>query len=564
MRTISRRRTAAGAASAVALALMAGACGGGSGGGGDEGAPVDVDELLSGDEHSVGAMQDYAFGDTFVASSDEPLTISMLYRDHPNYPLDENWLILQQLQDVNNVVFDFTSVPLPDLDQRRSVLVGAGNAPDVMPNTKPSEEQPFIASGSLLPISDYVDLMPNFQHYVEEWGLEDEIEAQRKLDGKYYMIPSLLEAPRDSNSITIRADLFEASGFDEDPQTWDEFADQLEKVMADNDLQYGFSDRWNFGEPMGATLGFAGPSFGTDAGWEYHDGLHWDDEAGEYVYAGAQDEYRDMLAYFNDMYERGLLDPESLSQDDETAMAKFASGQSAAIGSNDQEILLYRNAMNDPNARLRQIVVPAGPAGDIVGSSRISTGLMFSSDLADKDTLVATLQFADWLYYSDEGREFAMWGVEGKTFTRDGDTRVLADDIDMAGLNPDAPQSIQAAYGFYNGVFMLEHGSSMELMQSERREEVAQWFAEMDERKTLRPTAPALLYDELELEQQALTGSQLKDTVMQYTSQFILGQASLEDDWDDYVAQLESQNMQAYVDLANEATQREFDEDAFG
>ena len=31
------------------------------------------------------------------------------------------------------------------------------------------------------------------------------------------------------------------------------------------------------------------------------------------------------------------------------------------------------------------------------------------------------LQFVDWLYYSDEGLEFAKWGVEGTTYTKDGD-----------------------------------------------------------------------------------------------------------------------------------------------
>ena len=561
MRMWPRRRAAAGVASGIVVALLVTACGGGST---DSNEPVDVNALLHGQEHSLGAMQDYAVGTTFVATSAEPLKISLLYRNHPNYPLDPNWLFFQQVQSKNNVAFDMTEVPLSDYSQRRSVLLGAGDAPDVIPITKPGEEEPYIASGSLLPISDYVSLMPHFQHFVEKWGMQDEIEAQRKLNGKYYMLPGLMEVPRDSNSIAIRSDLFRASGFDGDPQTWDEFADQLEKVMRDHHLQYGLSDRWSFDEPLGATLGFAGPTFGTDAGWAYFDGLFWNEQTGAFEYAGAMDEYRDMLAYFNDLYKRGILDPESLSQDDATAEAKFTSGQSAAIGSNDQEVVRYRDGFGDSAAEIRQIVQPAGPAGDILGTGRTGAGLMFSSTLADKDTLVATLQFVDWLYYSDEGREFAMWGVDGQTYTRNGDQRVLNAEVDMANLNPGAPKRMQADFGFGNGVFMLEHGSSVELMQSERRKEVVDWFDEMDMRKTLRAVPPPILYTELEIEQQALTGQQLKDVVMQYTSQFILGQRSLETDWDAYVAQLGSLNMQAYVDLANEAIHREYDEAAFG
>lgn len=169
----------------------------------------------------------------------------------------------------------------------------------------------------------------------------------------------------------------------------------------------------------------AAPNFGTQAGWGYAAGISYDWDAGEYRYTGATDEYRELISYFAGLVADGLLDPESVSQDDDTALAKFNSGQAAAIGVNDQENLNYRRTMEETGlteAAVRQIVVPAGPAGDnLAGGTRFESGIVFSADAAENDNFVAMLQFVDWLYYSDEGLEFAKWGIEGETFTKDAD-----------------------------------------------------------------------------------------------------------------------------------------------
>ena len=55
----------------------------------------------------VGAMEDYGVGDTFSAT--EPVEFGLFYRDHPNYPLDEDWLMLQELEANQKVTFDFVT-----------------------------------------------------------------------------------------------------------------------------------------------------------------------------------------------------------------------------------------------------------------------------------------------------------------------------------------------------------------------------------------------------------------------------------------------------------------------
>lgn len=557
MRTVHTTRAVAGISAAVLTVTLA-AC---SGGEGDEDAGGATDESVPESEledHMVGAMEDYDVGTSFEAT--EPVEFSILYRDHPNYPVQDDWSFFEHVEQDRNVTFDRVNVPLSDWEQRRSLLVGAGDAPEIIPVTYPGDETQFVAGGAILPVSDYLDYLPNFAAKVEEWGLQDDIDNLRQEDGKFYLLPGLHEQAKPQYSIAIRSDLFEEAGITEDPQTWDEFAEQLRTVQeAHPELDYPFSDRWSLNGPIEATLQTAAPNFGTQAGWGYGEGFWFDEDAGEFVYTGATDQYRSLVEYFAGLVDEGLMDPESITQDDDTAEAKFYSGQSAAIGTNDQEILRYRTSLEDAGvdgAEVRQIRVPAGPYGDYLGSgSRTESGLMISSSAAESEHFVALLQFVDWLYFSEEGLEFAKWGVEGETYTKDGNgSRTLMDNIDINGLNPGAPEALNTDYGYHNGVFMLAHGSTADLTTSMLRPEVIEFVESMNEKEEL-PLPPPAPMDEAEREQASLIRTALEDHVKQNTASFILGRRSL-DEWDAYVSELEGLNMGQYVQLANAARER--------
>lgn len=547
MRTTKKRPLAL-AATAATLALALAACSGGSGDEPTEGA--DAPEI-----GQVGAMADYEVGTTFKAT--EPVTFGLLYRDHPNYPLKEDWDILTKLAENQNVSFDIQSAPLSDWDQAKSIAIGAGNAPEIISVTYPGQEVPFVAGGAILPVSDYLEYMPHFQDKIEQWGLEKDLDRLRQEDGKFYVMPGLRESVRPMYTYAVRKDVWEQLGLSLEPETFDDFAADLVKVKAAYPGTYPLSDRWSANGPIEATLNVAAPNFGTAAGWGFGEGTYWDEDAGEFVYAGAMDEYRDLVEYFHGLVADGLMDPESLTQEDDQAIQKLASGQTFAQLTNDQEILKIRTAFTELGnpGEVAMIRVPAGPAGDVLAGQRLVSGFMLSADVAEADHAQALLQFVDWLYYSDEGLEFSKWGVEGETYTKAADgTRTLAADIDQNGLNPGAPKALNIDYGYHNGVWMLEHGSSDELDRSMLRPEVVEFVESMSD-KEAAPIAPPAPLDELEREQVSLWQTALKDHVWQNTAAFILGQRPLSE-WDAYVAELEGKNLQQYLDLVNGAQQR--------
>lgn len=543
------RRTFVGALAASLAATGLAACGGGgddwgtdAGSGGD--APVDLADKR------VGAMDDYGVGTTFTAT--EPLEIDMLYRDHPAYPLKEDWTLLSTTKERNNVTFAMTTAPLSDYEQRRSLLIGAGDAPSVIPVTYPGQESQYVASGAVLAVSDYLDLLPNFTKKIKDWGLEDEIESLRQEDGKYYLLPGLLQSARPDYTVAVRKDVLDEIGLDE-PTTWDEFRTVLEGIKEAKGGSYVFSDRWK-GD---ALLQLAAPTFGTSAGW----GLtasQWDEASGAFVFPGATDGYKALVEYFAGLVKDGLMDPESFTQEDDPAFQKLGQEKSFVISTNFQEIATARSALDttlgEGGYELVKIRQPSGPAGDVFGGRRLQSGLMLSSKIVEKDTFVAIMQWIDWNYYSDEGLEFGKWGVEGTTFTRDGDTRVLADDVDWLGLNPDGDKDLRVDFGFMNGVFLFEHGSSDDLVRTLIPEEEVAWQERMADKTLTTPPPPAPMNED-EQEQAALYQTALTDYVKQSTLAFITGQRDVAE-WDDYVKELEGQNMTTYIDLVNGAHQR--------
>jgi putative aldouronate transport system substrate-binding protein len=550
MRTTRKRAAAAATVAVLALTLTA-ACSS------DGGSSDDPSASASGipEAQRVGAMDDFEVGTEFVAT--EPVTFSAMYRDHPNYPLNKDWLFFSELAEKNKVSFDLTSAPLSDWDAKKSLIISAGDAPDLIPVTYPGQETQFVSGGALLPISDYVQYMPNFQQRIEEWDLQPSIENLKQADGKYYMLPGLYESPQPQYSIAIRQDAWEKAGITEDPQTWDDLRDDLETLKDANPGVWPMSDRWstNNNTPLGGTLNIAAPNFGTVAGWGFGNGLVYDEDAKTFSYAASGDGYKELVSYFASLVKDGLLDPESVTQDDDTAKAKFCSGQSLAISGNTQEITGYAKTFTDAGnteATVHLIRVPEGPAGDnVAAGGRAVSGFMMSSKVAEKPYFLALLQFADWLYYSDSGLEFAKYGVEGTTFTKDGDTRALAADVDWNGVNPSGTKKLNADFGFSNGVWMLANGTTDDLIRGLNSDATNEFIDVMAD-KTELPLVPSAPLDEMQQEQITLWQAALNDSVNQNTAAFILGQRPMSE-WDAWQTELKGLNVDQYVDTFNQA-----------
>ncbi|MER7890013.1 extracellular solute-binding protein [Micromonospora sp. NPDC094482] len=536
----SWRRVATAAAALLAATTIA-ACG-------DD--PSDKQDLSG---NRVGAMADYGLGAQFKAS--EPVSFSVLYNNHPNYPLKDDWLFWSELKSRANVTLEPVAVPLSDYEQKRGLLIGAGDAPMIIPKTYPNQEDAYVSSGAILPVSDYLDLMPNLRDKIERWNLKPEIDTLRQEDGKFYLLPGVHEKAWQDYSLAIRTDILDELNL-EIPKTWDELYTVLKAMKARYPDVYPFSDRWSKPNPAGNLLNILALSYGLQgAGWNFQH-ASWDANAKKFVYTGAAEQYKQMLQYLNKLVAEKLLDPESFTQTDDQARQKLANSKSFVISANAQAVVNdYRPdlAKTNPKAKITKIPLPIGPAGEINPASRLENGVMISSKARDSKNFVAMMQFVDWLWYSDAGQEFAKWGVEGTTYVKDASGKpTLAPDVNVIGIHPEASKHLQKDFGFYNGVFA--YGGKPELVQGFFSAE-EQEFQKVLNARTPAVVPPPYPFSDEEREQASLWETPLRDHVYQATLQFALGQRDLAQ-WDAYLTELKGKHMDSYLELVNKAYDR--------
>ena len=552
-------------ATAITVAMLAAACGTADGNG-DAAAtdPTPAPEETNGAEESlipesgrVGAMENFEVGTRFDASA--PITIDMLYRIHPNYPVDEfnsDWNIFSAFEEMG-VSFTREDVLMADWDTRRTMLIASGQFPDFVPVVWAGQEDAWAAGGGLLPISEYLDYMPNASYFLEAWGTAAELENRRQANGHIYNLPGFREMPNIEQSFLINVDLFEAAGAPTEFATFDEFAEAMKLVQEHGDVDYAYSPRWNTqaSGPLGAALQIAAPNFGVSAGWNRAVTV-FDHDAGEWVPRVGLEGTRQLVEWFAGLRDAGVLDPE-VTQEDDAAIAKFLNGRSAVIETNPAELdaAIRRGAADlGIDLNLKMIVVPGGPAGNHIAGGQLGPGFVLNAGIAESPYFLATLQFLDWLYFSEEGREFALWGVEGRTFERDADGwQVLA--ADLGGAEANATEVLQQQFGFRDGVWMQNWGGSNALLQSGMTPEVREWHTAMYETKTPLPVDPPAPLTEEENERITLVLETTQTQTETGIAQFITGARSM-DQWDAFVAEILAAGAAQIAEIQNEAFAR--------
>jgi putative aldouronate transport system substrate-binding protein len=234
-----------------------------------------------------GAMDSYGVGDQFKATA--PLSFSIMMLSNAAYPYNKDWLFFSELAKRTNVTLQSTVVPGSDYNQKRSVMVSSGDAPLLIPKTYHPDEEAYIAGGAILPVSDYLDLMPHFTEQVAKWNLQSDIDTLREEDGKFYLLPGLHEDVWLDYSLAVRTDILQTLNLSV-PKTWDELHTVLTAMKAAYPNQYPMSDRWSTPPNPGGNnlLAMVGQGFGTQAAWDYQP-TDWDAKANKFVLSGTMD-----------------------------------------------------------------------------------------------------------------------------------------------------------------------------------------------------------------------------------------------------------------------------------
>ncbi len=533
-------------------------------------------------EAAVEENLDYQYGLDTTFHSDDPVTYSFFFSDASWYPMVDTWKtegVFKKIEEATNVTLDITSIDSGDYNQKVSLMINAGEAAYIIPKTY--DESPYVDGGAIVPISDYTQYMPYFTDFVEKYNMQNDLKTITKSDGKFYKLPGMLEAPIQDYTFMIRKDLFDAAGVDvpalEKDWTWDDLYDALVKVKAYmvsegmiKESDYVWSDLWCGSEVTdgsgGNLLKLMAGSYDVQAGWSIGNGMLYDSTKDEWYFGPTSDNFKAYLSEVTKYVQGGILDPETFTQDNQTACNKFYRGETAILSVNRSQYTSWLANLDENlgagNYETYLCLIPRGEKTNYLPeNSRLENGVMISKRALDElgeEGFIKMIRFVDWLFYSHEAYNLTKWGVEGETYQVNADgTKSLLDGYQCGGLGIAGDENdidIRLQWGYAGGNFY--YGGTIAEMTDNFNPDIMDFVNRITAARDIKPLDPSYVADEEENEQLNLWKTPLIDNVNTWTLQFATGVKNVDADWDAYVASCEGLNSITMADYINEIYQR--------
>jgi putative aldouronate transport system substrate-binding protein len=466
-------------------------------------------------------------------SQTEPSVFSVLYNEKESSPLNEDWAILEEYVKRQNVVLDVQSGNDADYEKELLRIFESENIPDIVLKVWPNSIKQYASDGILLPFSDYEDKMPNFMAYIQEHNLQSELDKLRLENGKYYILPGYQRQIQVQQWI-YRRDIFEQNNL-EMPETYDQLFDALVT------LKEIYPDT----TPITATWGGAhlfammGAGYGIPAGWS---GTRYYNLAGdEWLYAPATDNYKAMYSFLNRCYTAGILDLEIFTLSDKEFINRIQDGRALVT------VTWITSGFDNWNEKLKENGYPDGEWAPLpVPESTIGIkalppvdpfrkGLVVPSRVLDEPYFEDLIKFLDWAVYSEEGMTLTTWGIEGLTYEITPEGKVYLPHI-ITPKNTAGTVDITSEYGF-DSIFNLNENEEFE--NYKKPVEIEAFLDRSLKAGETLELPPQLTLSSDSIEAISMIDEKINSYVAETGTKFITGEWDIEENWDNYLNELE-------------------------
>ncbi|MWV42608.1 extracellular solute-binding protein [Paenibacillus sp. HJL G12] len=470
-----------------------------------------------------------------------PLKLSMMYSDSSAYPFNKDWALFKKLQAQANVDLDVQSVPSPDYNNKLRIVLSSGSIPDLVTEVRQDIVSEFAQNGVLLPLSDYMDKLPNLKKKIEEYQIEDELENWRTKDGKLYVAPVMNETALYNTAPVIRMDLIKKYGL-KIPETMDELYAVLKTLKEKDPASFPMANL----ESADTLRNLSGAAWGIDPSYN---GFVYNQDTKSYAYSYTGDHYKQYVSFLHKLITEKLADPELFTTSLDSWKQKMVTGKSVFTYTWISE-LAQLNADGkknvSPDFELAPIAPIAGPGGKLAASTlRIPHGIVIPASAAKKPYFDQLLAFLDYLY-SDEGSNIVTWGIENDSYEVVDGKKQFTDKITGAASIQRALWDSGASNQNYTMLYTYDWFIKVldnPLVSTLTEEAIANhWFPPITK-------VPKLSPDEKEEENMQLTT--IKDAYAKAQDAFVFGGMSIETDWNNYVKDMENRGVKKLIDLYN-------------
>jgi putative aldouronate transport system substrate-binding protein len=365
---------------------------------------------------------------------DKPVTFKVVLPENAAQPLVADAPAIQEIFKKTNIKVNLEPVPGSNYAEKKKTLMATNNVPDIMMLGR-SELDQYARTGMFVPISDYLQYMPNFSKVLEKTPDIKKL----MIDGKLYGFPQMRKwGVRNGYVPMIRTDVLKQLNL-QTPASFDELYTVMKKMKEAKPDSYPITFR------LGVSYFLKYFAFNLGSGYK----IYYEPEAGKYKYGPAYPEFKPVLEYLHKLYKEKLLDPDYAVNTAQTWQEKLSSGKSLFYLDNNSFAVNFNKALQvkEPQAKFEQIPLLKNDKGQKRGLEYdLHWWDMYaiSSKVSDP---IAAVKLLDWMY-GDEGVYTTSFGVQGEHFTlENGQPKVMQSVLDKFKDKQDPLRAMQSALG---------------------------------------------------------------------------------------------------------------------
>ncbi|MBF9017614.1 MULTISPECIES: extracellular solute-binding protein [unclassified Oceanispirochaeta] len=477
------------------------------------------------------------------------------------------------MEDKTNIHLDMLIVPTEAIAEKKQLLLASGQYPDIFLSGYFTNEDIMRYGPSeqvFVPLTDLIDkYAPNIKKAGED--IPGFLESLTAPDGEIYGLPTINECYHCSYNpkYWVYKPWLDALGM-KIPETTEDFYQMLKAFKTQDPNGNGIQDEIPLsGSPNGwysKTEHFIMNAFVFDDGGSVDQEYFFQVNNGNLDFVADTEGWRDGLRFMNRLYNEGLYDPASFTQDytqlremgnnsDAVILGSSAAGHPGVFVTISEEIPRHKDYVS-----IRPLTGPSGVQYSVPTPFKAVKGAMFT--ITDKcKNPKAAIRLADYMY-SFEGSMLLDVGIEGKTWKAadigkkdfSGNQAVWEQLSDYMEIDNTSWKEVGPSFRSFASVRGTK-AQPQDPMAADGFE--TRLFQETN--NNYEPYAPkeVFLGDTFlgleEIEEAAQLRLHIVDYVKQSMIRFIIGDLDIEKDWDNYVQSLKDINVDEYVSVYRNA-----------
>lgn len=504
----------------------------------------------------------------------EPVDVSIMVIPQwgaVDFKPERNWMC-QYIDKYSGLNVEWTVVDPSAADERIAMMLNSGDMPDAILgyNFNCDKIVKYGVSDQIFhPINDLLAYCPTLSAYLD--ANPESRAAITATDGNIYGFPAFSNIWSYDVRFFVQSKWLENLGL-EQPDTLEEFKqmliafrDQDANGNGDATDEVPWDGAWNEGQ---SERQFIWSSFGYIGNYDGDIAIDYNGDAPKIVYMPYEASYKDYLEYMNDLWNEGLIAPDMFTQAETQVQATVLEGVVGFCGQSAPYV--YDPDHQTEWRSIHPLTTEEGKTPVWPGAKPVfqTATMVLNADL-DDETAAALVNLADnmytleWYVYATYGPEAGSdldWNHDGHYF--DAEANAIAynmpEDMTSAWTHRITNLSIWSLPGF-NCMGYAPY--KIALGQEYPDSAVGQLFKngdvsradEVDQQQTYSPyyvsQVPSLFFSAEDMERVTELATPLDDYVASMEAKFITGEASIEKEYDNFIATLEAYGVKEYMDI---------------